>query len=127
MAEEIEALRFEQRSITAAVEALESAAESLGGLVAAPPARRPANRSPDVAPPTSSPFDTTLGHKVERLLAAEPERLFSTAEIVTALGAEGALRAENPEAAMRTLLTRLLGRGRIARGARGRYTARRQQ
>ena len=124
IAEEIETLRSEQRAITTAIEALESTAKSLGNLVAAPPAARPANRSALGASPTSSSFDTTLGRKVERLLEAEPERLFSTGEILAALGAEGAIHAQDPEAAMRILLTRLLGRGRIARGARGRYSAR---
>lgn len=63
----------------------------------------------------------TLSERVEQLLAGEPRKLWSVRDIVGALERDRSVTSQNPDGAMRTLLTRLNRDGRIARAARGQY------
>ena len=149
MNEEIERLSFERDALSAAIESLEKAARSLGSTgpispppqpsatslatempsppAAAPPPQRSHHKS-DSLKPRSGPNGSaapsgTIRSRVRGLLAADPSQSWSAVELVAALKSEGLANAVDPDAAMRTLLARLLGNGQIERRDRGRYGA----
>ena len=141
MNEEIERLSFERDALSAAIESLEKAARSLGstGPISPPPRPRPSFAT-EVPPPQRSHHKSgsleprsgkgataatsgTIRSRVRGLLGADPGQSWSAVELVAALKSEGLARAVDPEAAMRTLLARLLHNGEIERRDRGRYGA----
>lgn len=77
-------------------------------------------------PPARSgraPVAGTIRSRVRDLLASDPQQSWSAVDLVAALRAEGLAGAVDPDAAMRTLLARLLGNGQIERRDRGLYGA----
>ena len=149
MNEEIERLSFERDAISAAIESLEKAARSLGSVgpispphapsptsfateVPSPHAEAPAPQrshhkvaspKPRSGPGAGAATSGTIRSRVRGLLGADPGQSWSAVELVAALQSEGLASAVDPEAAMRTLLARLLGNGQIERRDRGRYGA----
>ncbi len=141
MNEEIARLSFERDALSAAIESLEKAARSLGsvGPISPPHGPRPAfatkvpppqrsHHKSDSLKPRSGPNGSaapsgTIRSRVRGLLALDPGQSWSAVELVAALKSEGMASAVDPEAAMRTLLARLLRNGEIERRDRGRYGA----
>lgn len=146
MNEEIARLSFERDALSAAIESLEKAARSLGsvGPISPPHGPRPSFATEVPSPPAKVPPPERSHHKsdslkassgpsapatpsgtirsrVRGLLAADPGQSWSAVELVAALKSEGLASAVDPEAAMRTLLARLLRNGEIERRDRGRY------
>ncbi|MHB1509123.1 MAG: hypothetical protein ACYCST_04410 [Acidimicrobiales bacterium] len=151
MSEEVERLTFERDAISAAIESLEKAARSLGSVSLAPPSipttppppaiEQPAVKLPDpfrshhkspaakaqparAQPAHGAPLPPgAIGARLKSLLDADPQRSWTAVDLVQTLKSEGLVTAVDPEAAMRTLLTRLIRKGRIERRERGHYGA----
>jgi len=90
------------------------------------PRRSPHKTQPAKAQParqTGPPGYGTIRSRIRGLLEADPLQSFSTADLVEVLKRDGLDSAVDPEAATRTLLTRLVRQGRVARRGRGLYGA----
>jgi len=129
---DIKDLRRERDQLSATIEFLERAIESLeadsnGASPKTSPRPRatkraaaPRRRGPAKATTTAARSRSITG-RIEELLREDPDRTWSVADLVAALQAEHAVTSRNPEGAMRTTITRLHKEGRILRAERGRY------